>query len=84
MEHASDFHVRGCADGLVQTGYLHNMIDFAPIVRRFAELDYQGWLALDDDRPGCSECDNVRETILFRDFLRERLAELSAGATSAS
>lgn len=81
LEHASHFHVRGCADGLVQTRYLHNVIDFAEIVRRFDALSYGGWLALEyvhDDRPGCSECDNIQETILFRDFLRERLAELSA------
>ena len=87
IAHASHFHVRGCAGGLVQTRFKDNAIDFAAIVRRFAELDYRGWLALEyvhDDRPGCSECDNIQETILFRDFLQDRLAELTAGAPSAT
>jgi len=36
------------------------------------------------DRPGCSECDDIQEAILFRDFLRDRRAVRSAGAQSTT
>jgi sugar phosphate isomerase/epimerase len=87
LPHASHFHVRGSSAGLVQTRFADNAIDFAEIVRRFDELGYGGWLALEyvhDSRPGCSECDNIQETMLFRDFLRRCLSELPAGSTDGA
>ena len=45
-----------------------------------AEVGYDGWVELEyvhDARPGCSSCDNIQETMKFRDFVREH--EAAAG-----
>jgi sugar phosphate isomerase/epimerase len=79
MAHASHFHVRGCREGFVQTRFDENAIDFAAIVDRFADQGYEGWLSVEyvhDARPGCLECDNIQETVAFRDFLLERLSSV--------
>jgi sugar phosphate isomerase/epimerase len=79
MEHTSHFHVRGARDGFVQTRFDQNEIDFNEIVQRFADLGYNGWFTVEyvhDARPGCLDCDNIQETVQFRDFLRERIEDL--------
>jgi sugar phosphate isomerase/epimerase len=83
MAHTSHFHVRGCRDGFVQTRFDENAIDFTAILDRFAAQGYEGWLTVEyvhDSRPGCLECDNIQETVQFRDFLLQRLSALN-GAT---
>ena len=45
----------------------------ARMVHRLAKRDYTGWLGVEYvwiDWEQCNECDNLSETILFRDFLR--------------
>ncbi len=78
LEHTSHFHVRGCREGFVQTRFTDNAIDFDAILPRLRDLGYGGWVTVEyvhDDRPGCSECDNIQEVVLFRDYLQARLAD---------
>ncbi len=78
LAHARHFHVRGGAEGMVQTKFEDNVTDFGRALDVLAELDYDGWVEIEyvhDTRPGCSECDNIQETIKFRDFLRGHEAE---------
>jgi sugar phosphate isomerase/epimerase len=83
LEHTSHFHVRGCREGQVQTRFVDNAIDFDAIIPRLHDVGYDGWLTVEyvhDDRPGCSECDNIQEVVLFRDYLTARLTDLAATA----
>lgn len=70
---ASHFHVRGARPGRLQARFGENTIDYARVLRRMAEVGYRGWLGIEytwQDWEHCNECDNVSETILFRDELR--------------
>ena len=71
--HASHFHVRGARAARLQTSFKDNVIDYRRVAGVLAAAGYQGWLGVEYvwiDWEGCNECDNVSETILFRDFLR--------------
>ena len=71
--HASHFHVRGARARRLQTSFKDNIIDYCRIAGALDAADYQGWLGVEYvwiDWERCNECDNVSETILFRDFLR--------------
>jgi sugar phosphate isomerase/epimerase len=73
LAHASHIHVRGATTGRLQASYKDNTIDYARMVQRLADRDYPGWLGIEYvwiDWEHCNECDNLSETILFRDFLR--------------
>ena len=73
LSRASHFHVRGARTGRLQTSFKDNVIDYKQVVQRLSEADYRGWLGVEYvwiDWEHCNECDNVSETILFRDFLR--------------
>jgi sugar phosphate isomerase/epimerase len=73
VAHARHFHMRGGARGLVQTKFEDNVTDFGRVLDRMAETGYDGWVELEyvhDDRPGCSNCDNIQEIRKFRDFVR--------------
>jgi sugar phosphate isomerase/epimerase len=74
IEHAAHFHVRGACEGRLQTGFAENSIDYERVVQRMDEVGYRGWLGIEYVRTEwerCNECDNLSETILFRDFLRD-------------
>jgi sugar phosphate isomerase/epimerase len=78
LEHARHFHMRGGAKGMVQTKFEDNVTDFGRVLDVMARLGYDGWVEFEyvyDGRPGCSDCDNVQETIKFRDFVREHEKE---------
>jgi sugar phosphate isomerase/epimerase len=73
LEHARHFHMRGGAPGLVQTKFADNVTDFGRVLDRMAEIGYDGWVEIEyvhDERPGCSDCDNIQEVRRFRDFVR--------------
>jgi len=73
LDHASHVHVRGARTGRLQTPFKDSTIDYRKIFHRLAKRDYQGWLGIEYvwiDWEHCNECDNLSETILFRDFLR--------------
>ena len=70
---ASHIHVRGAKPGRLQAAFKDNVIDYRRLVDLLAKRDYRGWLGVEYvwiDWEQCNECDNLSETILFRDFLR--------------
>jgi sugar phosphate isomerase/epimerase len=74
---ASHFHVRGARPGRLQTSFKDNAIDYARVLSAMRAAGYAGWLGIEYvwiDWEGCNECDNLSETILFRDYLRELVA----------
>jgi sugar phosphate isomerase/epimerase len=80
IPHARHFHMRGGAKGMVQTTFEDNVTDFGRVLDVMAAVGYDGWVEFEyvhDSRPGCSSCDNIQETMKFRDFVREH--EAAAG-----
>jgi sugar phosphate isomerase/epimerase len=73
VKHASHFHVRGARPGRLQAPLKQSTIDYRRVLEVMAETGYSGWLGIEYvwiDWEHCNECDNLSETILFRDFLR--------------
>ena len=73
VQHASHFHVRGGRKGRLQERFAHNTVDYKRVVETMQQTGYKGWLGIEYvwiDWEHCNECDNLSETILFRDFLR--------------
>jgi sugar phosphate isomerase/epimerase len=73
LPYASHFHVRGARGGRLQAPFKDNVIDYRRVVERLRQVNYRGWLGIEYvwiDWEHCNECDNLSETILFRDFLR--------------
>jgi sugar phosphate isomerase/epimerase len=69
LSFASHIHVRGGADGRLQTSVKENAIDFPGMLNRLQPLDYQGFLALEYvwvDWKDCNRTDNISETLLLR------------------
>jgi hypothetical protein len=53
-----------------------NTIDYARVVSVMRATSYTGWLGIEyiwRDWEGCNECDNISETILFRDHIRAQV-----------
>ncbi len=70
---ASHFHVRGAKLDRLQTTFAQNTIDYERVVSMMEQTEYSGWLGIEYvwlDWEHCNECDNLSETIQFRDFLR--------------
>ena len=73
MPLASHFHVRGARTGRLQASFKDNTIDYRRVFEQMQATGYQGWVGIEYvwiDWEHCNECDNVSETILFRDFFR--------------
>jgi sugar phosphate isomerase/epimerase len=73
VQYASHFHVRGARPGRLQERFARNTIDYRRVMELCKTHNYPGWLGLEyvwQDWEHCNECDNLSETILFRDFLR--------------
>ena len=74
IAHASHFHVRGARRGFLQASFQDNAIDFARIVKTMKMTEYRGYLGLEyvwTAWANCNRVDNLSETILFRDYLRD-------------
>ena len=74
LRYASHFHVRGAREGRLQTSFTANTIDYARVESAMKEAGYTGWIGIEYvwiDWERCNECDNLSETILYRDFFRE-------------
>jgi len=77
LAHASHIHVRGALHGRLQAAFKDNVIDYDRIVTMLQSRGYIGWLGVEYvwiDWERCNECDNLSETILYRDYLRKALA----------
>ncbi|MBI2506231.1 MAG: sugar phosphate isomerase/epimerase [Candidatus Latescibacteria bacterium] len=73
VKHASHFHVRGARRGRLQERFAHSTIDYARVFKAMQKTGYKGWIGIEyvwQDWEHCNECDNLSETILFRDFFR--------------
>lgn len=75
LAYASHFHVRGAQPGRLQVAFKDNTIDYDRVLAVLRAQSYSGWLGVEYvwiDWERCNECDNLSETILFRDYLRTR------------
>ena len=73
MKHASHFHVRGARTGRLQAPFKDSTIDYRRVFELMRESNYPGWIGIEYvwmDWEHCNECDNISETILYRDFFR--------------
>ncbi len=73
LKYASHFHVRGGSRKRLQESFDSNTIDFKRIYKVMQKTGYRGWLSLEyvwTDWEHCNECDNLSETIRYRDFFR--------------
>jgi sugar phosphate isomerase/epimerase len=77
---ASHIHVRGGADGRLQTSVDENTIDFPGMLAGLHRFDYKGFLALEYvwvDWKGCNRVDNISETLLLRRALEAASSKLN-------
>jgi len=73
IKYASHFHVRGARPGRLQESFTRNAIDYQRVFAAMQASGYRGWIGIEYvwiDWEHCNECDNLSETILFRDFFR--------------
>ena len=73
VKYASHFHVRGASNERLQETFANNTIDFKRILEVADANGYGGWLGVEyvwTEWENCNACDNLSETILFRDFVR--------------
>jgi sugar phosphate isomerase/epimerase len=76
VQYATHFHVRGAEKGRLQTSFKKNAIDYSRVLKTMRATGYRGYLGIEYvwiDWEHCNESDNISETILFRDFLREKM-----------
>jgi sugar phosphate isomerase/epimerase len=74
LPHASHVHARAGARGRLQTNLADNTIDFEGMISRLCANGYSGKIALEYvwmDWQGCNHSDNISETILLRQRLRD-------------
>lgn len=80
---ASHVHTRCAREGRLQAPLRENAIDFKKYLQAFDRQAYAGWIALEYtwiEWEQCNDVDNVSETILLRNLLREAAAGLPARA----
>ena len=73
LKHASHFHVRGARHGRLQAPFRENTIDYTRVTEMMRKNVYTGWIGIEYvwiDWEHCNECDNLSETIQFRDLFR--------------
>lgn len=73
ISYASHFHARGASTGRLQTSFDKNIINYPRILDVMRSRGYKGWIGVEYvwiDWEHCNECDNLSETIRFRDFLK--------------
>lgn len=78
LRSASHFHVRGARTGRLQAPFKDSTIDYRRVYSQMLATGYQGWIGLEYvwlDWEHCNECDNLSETILYRDLFREMIGE---------
>ncbi len=76
VAHASHFHVRGAKTNRLQASFKENTIDYLGVLQAMEKTGYGGYLGVEYvwiDWEHCNEVDNVSETILYRDFLKENM-----------
>ena len=78
IPYASHFHARGGRRGRLQEGFARNTIDYRRVFKAMKAANYPGWIGIEYvwiDWEYCNECDNLSETIQFRDLFRSLIGE---------
>ena len=78
VKYASHFHIRGARQGRLQESFARNSIDYERVYRAMKAAGYSGWIGIEYvwiDWEHCNECDNLSETIQFRDFFRSLIEQ---------
>ncbi len=73
VKHASHFHVRGGRRGRLQERFDRNVIDYKRVFKAMQDTGYRGWIGIEyvwTAWERCNECDNLTETIRYRDYFR--------------
>jgi len=73
IKYAGHVHVRGAREGRLQAPFSQNTIDYRRVASLMESTGYSGWVGIEYvwiDWEHCNECDNLSETILFRDLFR--------------
>lgn len=73
LRYAGHFHVRGACEGRLQAPFTKNTIDYRRVASLMQSSGYSGWVGIEYvwiDWEHCNECDNLSETVLFRDLFR--------------
>ncbi len=77
LAYASHFHARSACNGRLQAPFQQNTIDYARILHKMKEQNYNGYVGVEYvwvDWEHCNEVDNLSETIQMRDHLRKLMA----------
>ena len=78
VKYASHFHIRGARQGRLQESFARNIIDYERVYRAMKAAGYSGWIGIEYvwiDWEHCNECDNLSETIQFRDFFHSLIEQ---------
>ena len=73
VKYAGHFHARGGREGHLQESFARNVVDYKRVFEVMQSTGYSGWIGIEyvwTEWERCNECDNLCETILFRDFFR--------------
>jgi sugar phosphate isomerase/epimerase len=73
IAHASHFHARGARPGRLQASLKENVIDYGRVLEVMRQVGYSGYVGVEYvwiDWEHCNEVDNLSETILMRDLIR--------------
>lgn len=79
IPYASHFQVRGTCEGRLQCNFAQNTVDYEHVLEVLKSNHYSGWISVEYVRTEwerCNESDNLAETILYRDFLRDKAKAL--------
>jgi sugar phosphate isomerase/epimerase len=78
IAYASHFHARGAAPGRLQTPVKESTIDYRRVVRAMKETGYPGNIGIEytyNEWENMNRTDNLSETILLRDLIRDELGK---------
>ncbi len=73
VKYASHVHIRGGRRGRLQEDFTRNTIDYKRVFKALQTIGYRGWIGIEyvwTAWERCNECDNLSETVRFRDFFR--------------
>jgi len=82
VPYASHIHARGAAPGRLQTLLADNTIDFSGMMSRLSQSQYRGAMTLEyvwTEWQDCNRTDNLSETILLRQHLRDIVSKTEGG-----
>ena len=81
MPYASHFHARNAAPGQLQTIFKESTIDYKKVVKSMLKNQYKGFIGIEFiwmEWENGNRVDNVSESILLRNYIRDCWNELSA------